>query len=168
MKHFITKIEIQLLMNATARAFHHKPRRVWTLPCADALPAYAACTRDWLLRYTGDPAAIQAEMYREALRLGRLVRRLTFFLSDQGHARLVFALYRGIGITMQGQLPGEVQVSRCCFSSYYTPEMCRLIAAMDDGVVSGIMGGRKLRFSQRITEGCACCKAHLTRRDTDE
>lgn len=165
MKQLLTGIELQLLMGATARAFGEKPVRIWTKPCAEALAAYADCTCRWMKRSSVPAETLQADMHREALRLGRLVRHAAFFLNDRGHARLVFALYRGIGITLSGSLPGTVTVSRCYFSHVYTPDMCALISAMDDGVVSGIMGGGRLTFLQRITEGCACCRACLTRRE---
>lgn len=163
MKHLLARIELQLLMNLTAKAFGQKPLHVWTRPHAQALTAYAACTRDWMQNTTMVPDVLQSAMYRRALRMGRLLRRLTFFLRDAGHARLVFALYKGIGIDMHGALPGEIQVRACFFSRCYTPGMCALISAMDDGMVSGIMGGGRLTFTQRMTEGCGCCRACLTR-----
>lgn len=150
-------------MNMTAAAFDQQPLRVWTHAHQDALAAYAACTRRWM-QHSGKPTtALQAEIYRRASRMGRLLRGLTFCLNDKGRTRLIFALYRGIRIDMVGTLPENIQVTSCFFSQYYTPGMCALISAMDDGIVSGIMGGGKLIFNQRITEGCTCCRACLNK-----
>lgn len=166
MKHLLARIELQLLMNLTAAAFDRKPLRIWTRPHQEALAAYAACTRDWM-QHTDKPlSALHSDMHRASLRKGRLLRHLTFFLNDADRTRLVFALYKGIGIHMRGTLPGTLQVTSCFFSSYYTSGMCALISAMDDGIVSGIMGGGQLVFTQRITEGCGCCQAHLTKENT--
>lgn len=163
MKHLLARIELQLLMNLTAGAFDQKPPRIWTRPRHEALAIYAACTRDWMLNTTKAPDDLQADMYRASLRMGCLLRGLTFLMNDAGHTRLIFALYKVIGIDMSGALPGELRVKNCYFSQVYTPGMCALISAMDDGIVSGIMGGGRLTFSHRLTEGCGCCRAHLTR-----
>lgn len=163
MKRLFEKIELQLLMNLTAAAFGQRPLRTWTQPHAAALSTYAACTREWMRSATGAREDLQEALFRRSLRMGRLLRRLTFFLGDAGHAWLVLALYKGIGIDMRGMLPGDVQVTSCFFSQAYTPDMCALISAMDDGIVSGIMGGGRLVFTQRITEGCGSCRACLTR-----
>lgn len=168
MKHLLARIEIQLLMNLTAKAFAQRPLHIWTLPHQEALAVYAACTRDWMNRAIKTPDALQSDMYHRSMRMGRLLRGLTFFLNDAGHARLVFALYKGIGIDMRGTLPGSIQVQSCFFSRYYMPNMCALISAMDDGIVGGIMGSGRLTFTQRITEGCGCCQAHLTRSTYDD
>lgn len=168
MRKVLARIEIQLLMHLTASAFGERPLRVWHRPRGEALSAYAACTRDWMKSTAKEPDALRRDMYRKSLRMGRLLRGLTFFLGDAGHTRLVFALYKGIGIDMRGALPGSIEVRSCYFSSYYTPGMCALISAMDDGIVSGIMGGGRLTFARRITEGCGCCRANLTRSESHE
>ena len=64
MKHLFSKIEIQLLMNATARAFGEKPRRVWTLPHTTALVVYADCTCLWMHQSNKDVKTLQSDMYR--------------------------------------------------------------------------------------------------------
>jgi len=73
----------------------------------------------------------------------------------------VFWLYRGIGIAVSGELPGKITLPGCFFSDYYTPSVCALMSNMDSGVVGGVMGGGRLFFSERITEGRSCCKAWL-------
>ena len=62
------------------------------------------------------------------------------------------------GILMDGHLPGEIKVSSCYFSRFYTPEQCALMSYMDSGIIAGILGGGKIEFTERITEGCGGCK----------
>jgi len=54
-----------------------------------------------------------------------------------------------------------VTVKRCYFSQFYSGSVCDLISALDDGVFSGLSGGGRLVFSERLTEGNACCRAKL-------
>jgi hypothetical protein len=70
-------------------------------------------------------------------------------------------LYRAIGVEVQGDEQGNVTVSRCYFSRFYSGPVCDLISALDDGVFSGLSGGGRLVFSERITEGGVCCRAEL-------
>jgi hypothetical protein len=80
-------------------------------------------------------------------------------------------LYRAIGVEIRGECPssawGEVTVSRCYFSELYTGPVCDLISALDDGVFSGLSGGGRLTFSERLTEGAACCRASLQLRSSE-
>lgn len=38
---------------------------------------------------------------------------------------------------------------------------------MDSGIVGGVMGGGRLMFTQRITEGGGCCTARLQGEEDD-
>ena len=102
-----------------------------------------------------------ATLFRDAARLGRRIRRISGLSSTSDLEKLIFMLYRNIGIEMTGSLPGEITVSKCYFSRYYTPEQCRIMSYVDSGIISGIMGGGRLKFSQRITDGCQCCNANF-------
>lgn len=53
----------------------------------------------------------------------------------------------------------RLNIPHCSFSSAYSPETCRVMSAMDAGIISGILGGGRLEFFQRKTEGCPCCRA---------
>lgn len=159
------RIEIQLLTNLTARALRQKPRRTWTLPNDEALHAYAVFTRDQLQQSPPDDELLR-RMTAEACTMGRLLRRVFFLRRQRDIEQFVVALYRGIGITLEGQLPGTLCFSRCFFSRYYTPEVCLAASALDEGIMRGLTGGGRLRFQQRITEGCACCKATFLNDDT--
>lgn len=161
------RIEIQLLTNLTARALRQKPRRTWTLPNDEALHAYAVFTRDQLQQSPPDDELLR-RMTAEASSMGRLLRRVFFLRRQRDIEQFVVALYRGIGITLEGHLPGTLCFRRCFFSRYYTPEVCLAASALDEGIMRGLTGGGRLRFQQRITEGCACCKATFLNEHTKQ
>jgi hypothetical protein len=70
-------------------------------------------------------------------------------------------LYGMIGIDFRGSPDGEVRVTSCLFSNYYTPSVCLLISALDEGLLSGLSGGGTLTFTRRLTEGHLCCEARF-------
>ena len=137
-------------------------------------------------------SSLEEELFRDARRLGEKIRRVTGLTADEDLKRLIVLLYRNIGIhmTIDGRIAGanekqitgetegrtedeitgefapkhagELTVSACYFSRCYSPAECRLMSCVDAGIVTGICGGGCLRFSQRITEGCGFCRAHLT------
>lgn len=150
------RMEIRILTRLTARAFGVPVPR-GAAKDADPLEAYAAFTRSCMERGTAD----EERLYRMAYRLGRRIRRVSGLKRTKDVQRLVFLLYRNIGIDMSGRLPEEIRVPRCYFSGSYSPEHCRIMSAVDSGVVAGIWGGGCLEFSQRLTEGCPYCIAHL-------
>lgn len=137
-------------------------------------------------------STLEETLFRDARRLGEKIRRITGLTADEDLKRLIVLLYRNIGIhmTIDGRIAGanekqitgetegrtedeitgetapkraaELTVSACYFSRCYSPAECRLMSCVDAGIVTGICGGGCLRFSQRITEGCGFCRAHLT------
>ena len=152
---WVVCLEIRILYRTTARAFGVPEKKIPLWSAGQALRDYAAYSARCLMRCKADPGRI----YREAYRTGERVRRLTGFTEKADLERLVFYLYRNIGILMDGHLPGEIKVSSCYFSRFYTPEQCALMSYMDSGIIAGILGGGKIEFTERITEGCGGCKA---------
>ncbi|MBP5771323.1 MAG: hypothetical protein J6W75_08175 [Bacteroidaceae bacterium] len=155
------RIELQQLMNLTARALGKPARRIWTLQNDEALRVYAEYTRDHL---QGDvEESLLQRMNVEAYKVGRLLRWL-FCLRTQADIELfIIALYRNIGIRLEGQLPGQLCFRSCFFSQYYTPAICLTASALDEGIIRGLSGGGRLIFQQRITEGCKFCLATYTK-----
>lgn len=156
----IKRLQIQILLCATARAFDRPGKMVCHLSADRALAAYAAYTRDCV----ETRAVAGKRIYQSAYRLGRLVRRISGFTESADLERLVFYLYSNIGIRVTGQLPGEIVIPACYFSSLYTPRLCRIMSLMDWGIIAGICGGGKLVFTQRLTQGCGSCRACLIRK----
>lgn len=151
----VRRIQLQILMNLTVKAFLLPGKRLWPHPWRDGLREYAEYTHRHC--ENADPQ----RLYALSFALGKRLRRVTGFHDAGDLRRLVFWLYGGIGITMDGKLPGEVAVSGCFFSDYYVPSVCALMSHMDSGIVGGIMGGGRLFFTERITEGRPCCIARL-------
>lgn len=152
------RLLLQILMDTTAKGFGVRPVRVLGSSAQDGLTAYALFTKECMEKHRV-PAK---RLYRVSYRLGARLRRITGFTAVSDCRSLVFFLYRHIGITMTGCLPGEICMSRCFFSSVYSPTQCRYISAMDHGIIAGICGGGTLNFQRRITEGCGCCSACFT------
>ena len=74
-----------------------------------------------------------------------------------------------LGIEVEGGTSGEITVGRCFFADYYNEDVCRVIEALDQGIVAGLFDGASLAFSERLTGGRPCCRAspadHPGRRD---
>jgi ferredoxin len=110
-----------------------------------------------------DLQAIDARLSRSALHLGRVYRARLGISSTADALAAARAIYRGIGIDLRGDArSGEIVVRRCMFSRCYSPGVCRLISALDRGLLAGLTAGGSLRFTARITEGCDRCRAVLT------
>lgn len=153
------RLEIQILLLATAKGFQR--RGFCILFSKDPLKRYADFTKEYM---QGHPD--RRRLFRIAFRLGRLLRLISGFRNPQDLERLVFYLYRNIGITMTGSIPGKILVSECYFSRVYSAGECSCISAMDAGIISGICNCGTLKFDERITEGCKFCVAHVPNKRT--
>lgn len=155
------RVELQQLMNLTARALGKPARRIWTLKNAKALQVYAEYTRDHLQEAPSDD--LIQRMNAEAFQMGRRLRTLFGLSKHDDIEAFTQQLYRHIGIVLEGHIPGELCFRSCFFSQYYTPSICLAASALDEGLMRGLGGNGQLRFSARITEGCACCKARFSK-----
>lgn len=179
----IRSLEIQILLNLAARAFRVPGKKVWHLPADEALRAYAEFTVQCMKTKHAAPRVL----YRQAYAVGSRVRRLTGITDSHAIEQLVFYLYSNIRIQMFGNLPapatagnipnrpdsgsrsaalhdehgehGEIVVTDCYFSRYYTPAQCVVMSSVDSGIIAGLCGGGTLTFTERITEGCGRCRA---------
>ena len=188
---WVIRAQLQILLDTTARGFGVKSRRIAHLSAEEALRAYAeftvqcvetcmgsrpgraaqverlssareqAADRTWSDAREEKRAAAR-RLYREAYRTGSRIRRITGLAESRDTARLVFYLYRNLQISMEGQIPGEIHVADCYFSRMYTPTQCAVMSLVDSGIIAGLCGGGKLKFTERITEGCGRCTACFT------
>ena len=152
---FLRSLEIQILLNLTARAFHAYGMSIRRMQADTALEKYAQFTVSCMNSGKADPAAL----YRSAFAAGRLLRLISGFQDPADLQRLVFYLYRNIRITMTGELPGGMIVPDCYFSRFYTPKQCAVMSLMDSGIIAGLFGEGRLKFTARLTSGCEACKA---------
>ncbi len=161
---FIKNIELQILLYTTARGFGERSLRVWDKSYKKALSAYKNYTRH-VIRRAGCNGFNAKKLYDSAYKTGSLVRIITGFTRKEDIENLVFYLYQNIEIDMKGDIPGIVTVSRCYFGEYYKPYECRIMSLVDSGIIAGINGGGRLKFTKRITEGCANCRACFDAQD---
>jgi hypothetical protein len=131
----------------------------------DRLAAYATFTAgaiDGALARGADPDVLAERLRERAHHLGRRLRgrlRVHGIRDVMDAGRLLYGI---IGIDFRGDRQGRIVIERCAFSRYYSPAVCRVAAGLDEGVMTGIAGGGRLTFSQRITEGHDRCLACLT------
>jgi hypothetical protein len=168
---FIRKEILAALFEATADAFECPAPAHDHLSYDECLRTYALFTREQAekaLQAGRDIPVLKAQLYQNAYRLGGKLRK--WFAVDRMEEVMEFGqiLYRAIGVEVQGEPQGDVTVKRCYFSQFYSWPVCDLISALDDGVFSGLSGGGRLAFSQRLTEGRECCRARLQLRREGE
>jgi hypothetical protein len=155
---------LRALFATTAAGFGCPTPPIGGLDAAALLRRYAVFTRDQAeaaLREGRDLPALQDRLERGARVLGARLRaglRLRTTEDAMAAARVVYGL---LGIDLCGTRDGEITVRRCAFSDIYRAEVCRLVGALDTGLLAGLSGGDRLEFTQRITEGAPCCLARL-------
>ncbi len=160
----LRKWALEALFWATARAFGRPSPATAGLPTGERVAEYAAFTQSEvqaLLRNEGEVDAVQGRLYRSAYRLGRACRWVSGARTVEDALALGRALYRTLEIDFQGDERGEVVIGLCSLSRTYSPDTCRVMSAMDRGLVAGLSAGGVLAFSARITEGQPCCRARL-------
>lgn len=161
---FVREEILAELFEATADAFECPVPALDHLSYDECLRTYALFTREHAekaLQSGRDVPAIKTQLYQNAYPLGRKLRKWFGVDTMEEVMELGQILYRAIGVEMQGDTQGDVTVKRCYFSQFYSGPVCDLISALDDGVFSGLSGGGRLAFSERLTEGRECCRAKL-------
>ncbi len=158
------KLELKILLRQTAKAFGEKTPKMKGLSAAEPLECYAAYTADAARRAIGDGqdlSGLRRRLFAMTARLGGRLRRLLEPKSERDCQAIIRMLYRNIGITIREESPGSFCVFACYFSAFYTPDVCKVISAVDQGIFAGIYGGGRLMFRERITEGSRECMADL-------
>jgi len=133
------------------------------------LAEYACFTRERaeeaLASSAGDgPAALAAlerRLYRAARALGGRYRLRLALRSPAEALAAARLLYRQLGIDFRSFPDGRILIRRCAFAALYTPAVCALVSALDQGLLAGLAGGGELRFAERLTEGACCCRAQF-------
>jgi hypothetical protein len=161
---FIREEILAELFEATADAFECPAPTLDHRSYDECLRTYALFTREQAekaLQSGRDVPAIKTRLYENAYPLGGKLRKWFGVDTMEEVMELGQILYRAMGVEIQGDTQGNVTVKRCYFSHFYSGPVCDLISALDDGVFSGLSGGGRLTFSERLTEGKACCRAKL-------
>lgn len=164
MPDYIKKRALMQLFESTAAAFAAEVPPLAGLDYEDCLAQYArfaqAQAERWL-RGGREVEALEQRLYWNAVEMGQQHSKWLRPGTVQDVMDIGRVLYRILDIDLQGDARGEVVISRCYFSRFYSAEVCRLMSAMDRGLFAGLSNGGELTFSSRITEGQPCCRAHF-------
>ncbi len=116
----------------------------------------------------GTPAgnAAEAKLGENGRAFGLRIRKLLRVETAAEAMAAARILYRSVGIDFAGEARGEIAIRRCYFAGRYTPGVCRLVSALDEGVLAGLHGGGRLEFRSRLTDGAAACLATFFREET--
>lgn len=158
----VRRRKVEMLFRATADAFQTAPPSTEGLSYDECLTRYARFTReqaDNAIRQ-GSESEVQSRLFENAYRIGRQLGT-DFKVHVADVMRMGAIVYKMLGIDFHGEPGGNIVIKRCFFSSYYSSQVCGLISSLDEGLLVGLAGGGSLSFKQRITEGHACCLAHL-------
>lgn len=160
---WLRALETRVICRTFAQALEVGPPTLRGLSAEAALRRLHAFTAAELgaARASGDASRVRQRLGVRARRLGAVIRRV-LPLSQANRQRLVRYLYRGIRIEVEGAMPGELRFGPCSFAQAYTPAHCALMSAFDEGFICGVVGIEgSLSFVCRLTEGAACCRAHI-------
>jgi hypothetical protein len=161
---FVKKRALRELFIATAAAFGCNAPPIDKLSYAECLRQFALFTQgevEALIRNGGDVEAMQDRLCQQACQLGRRYARLLRIRTLEDMKVIGRILYRVLDIDFHSDPCGEVVISRCYFSCFYSSPVCRVMSAVDRGLFAGLSGGGQLVFSSRITEGQPCCMARF-------
>jgi hypothetical protein len=167
----IRRRALRRLASATAEGFGVSMPSRRGLSYRQYLQCYAQFTRDAAVRALEqgkDLNALRTRLRANSFALGDRVRKHLYLRSRWAVMTAARLLYRIICIDFRCSTKGEVMVRSCFFSNYYTPSVCWLISALDDGLLSGLAGGGSLTFQRRFTEGHPCCEARFAFKDKRE
>jgi hypothetical protein len=161
---FIKRKKLIELFDLTAQAFQRNAPDLNKLSFEKCLDQYAIFTKTAAavaLQKPEELPAIKNKLYQKAFQMGQKIRAELHVRTFEDVMLASKILYRVLAIDFQGNINGEVTITRCFFSQYYSSEVCEIIAALDEGVAAGLSNGGILTFSNRITEGHKCCKAQI-------
>lgn len=161
------KLELRVLMRMTAASCSCKTPSLRGMDSGERLRRFRRFTAEAVKACSeAELPSFRENMYRRAFRTGRALSHLPGLKDRESRKRLIVLLYRNIGIEVKSEEEesGEaglwrIRIPHCSFSPAYTPVMCHVMSGMDAGIICGILGGGRLEFDQRITEGCPHCSA---------
>lgn len=159
----LRSVGLRRLFRITAAGFGRPlPRLSWHYDrLLEQYGAFTAAAARETLELDDDAGAIRERLGEAAFAGGERLRRWLRLRHPSEAMSAATSLYRCIGIDLKGDTDGTITVRRCYLSALYSPEVCGLMAALDEGMLAGLHGGGRLRFEQRITDGSACCLARL-------
>jgi hypothetical protein len=155
---------LEQLFAVSAHAFGSPAPSIRGLSYDESLAVFAVFTRDQAEACLGRPGGVEAvrsRLFAGSREIGLDLRRRFRVTTGPDVAIALRVAYRALGIAFDGRGYGNVAIPRCFFSSYYSGPVCRVVAALDQGLAAGLSQGGRLTFVGRITEGSAACRAIL-------
>ncbi len=162
---FVRRRKLAELVRRAADAFGAVPPDVRDQTLPERLRTFAAFTNEEAelacrdARGDDDDAAVRSRLRATARDFAGAIGRDLGVKGRADAMRAARLLYRGLGIDFKAGADGTITIRRCYFADWYSPRVCALMSAMDEGVLSGLAGGGRLEFGVRITEGCRRCEA---------
>ena len=120
-----------------------------------------------LLESRCDVDKLKRSLFDKSYKLGQEIRN-TYDIRNFADIRFIIRIiYKIVKIDCdldRGKDTGidELVVKNCFFADYYSADICNVMSSVDEGIVVGVSGYRKLQFKQRITEGNDFCRAALS------
>jgi len=162
---FLKKEQLAELFRRTGWALQAETPPFEGLTWKAMLQKYALFTKEHaeqILRKGQDADLARARMFQTAYELGHQTGKNLRITKQEEFMTAAGILYRILDIDFQGGARGDIIIRKCYFSRHYSPEVCRLMSALDEGALAGLAGGGRLVFSQRLTEGKDCCRADFS------
>jgi hypothetical protein len=155
------------LFKVTANAFGVKPAAVLSAESPDALlERYAEFSKDQaqiILKNSKLVDGIKAGLFAGAHTMGVSLRNELNLKNDRDFHIATRVIYKALKIDLEFAENGEIVISKCFFSGFYSEEICSLISSLDSGLIAGLSGGLKMSFYQRITDRCSCCRGVISK-----
>jgi hypothetical protein len=148
---------LDVLFARTAAALCQPPPPLRGLTAERTLQAFAEFTA----QHAVDSPLVSRRLFAVTFGPGKWLGRAFGVASTRDVMDTAQLLYRVLGIDFAGDANGQITISHCFFSPVYRPTTCRVMSALDAGLLAGLSGGKHLEFSQRITDGYSCCRAEL-------
>ena len=160
----IRKSRLSELFRATANAFQCQAPKMKECSLDQYLTKYAFFTAENAAESIqhGSEYEVKERLYLNARQIGKNIREELKIKTFEEVIQACEVVYKALKIEFRGNLEGQICIPSCLFSSFYSSAVCRIISSLDEGLIAGLSGDLRLKFSQRITEGNKCCKAHLS------
>lgn len=161
---FFRKRQVTRLCRGAAAAFSRPVPVFRGLRSRESLAVFAefvsGCVED-SRRRGSDLESIQGRLFRFSRDLGSKIRKISRISRNEDAMTVGRILYRWLEIDLDFSDGGEILIRRCFFSRYFSPQACRVMSAMDRGLMAGLTAGGNLVFHQRMTDGYPDCRACL-------
>jgi hypothetical protein len=161
---FIKRKKLLELFDITATAFQVKTPNFSRPSHKKSLNEFALFSKnaaETAMSQKQDMQPIRQSLHDGAYKMGLEIRQDLHINTSQEIMAACRILYRAIGIDFKGNQNGEITIGQCYFSEFYSSGVCKIISALDEGLIAGLSDGGHLIFRQRITDGKDCCIAQF-------